>query len=240
MKRGALFAGMSVSCQPKKTVNRNGETTYTRDGVLHRVNGPARTRSNGAEEWYIDGKLHRDNDLPAYTDADGTKGWYKHGKLHRDNDLPAYIQFDGTKLWYIDGKRHRDNDLPAAIHADGTQSWFINNRWHRDNGPACINPNGRELWFHCNMLHRLSGPARRDLGKEDYFIYDTRYTKEDFDRIVQSLRKVARRWLMWRNPKIVRCWRWINSTQGKIHFFGEKGAGRIADNRKQEQLIIVK
>lgn len=48
-------------------------------------------RINMSEEWYKNGKLHRDNDLPAVIDGVNKK-WYKYGKLHRDNDLPAVIK----------------------------------------------------------------------------------------------------------------------------------------------------
>ena len=42
----------------------------------------------------------------------GAQYWFKNGKLHRDNDLPAVIYADGTQYWYQNGKFHRDNDLP--------------------------------------------------------------------------------------------------------------------------------
>ena len=34
----------------------------------------------------------------------GTQRWYLNGVLHRENDLPAYIGEDGHKEWYFDGK----------------------------------------------------------------------------------------------------------------------------------------
>ena len=59
--------------------------------------------------YYLNGKLHRDNDLPAVEYNDETKEWHKNGKIHRDNDLPAHIDADGTKEWYKNGLLHRDN-----------------------------------------------------------------------------------------------------------------------------------
>ena len=64
----------------------------------------------------------------------GDKEWYKEGKLHRDGDLPAVIWADGDKEWYKEGKWHRDGDLPAVIQADGRQYWFKDGRqyWYED------------------------------------------------------------------------------------------------------------
>jgi hypothetical protein len=78
----------------------------------------------GHQEWYKEGKLHRDGDLPARIFTDGANYWYKEGKCHRDGDLPARIFAAGTKSWYKKGKQHRDGDLPAVILASGDQYWY--------------------------------------------------------------------------------------------------------------------
>jgi hypothetical protein len=52
------------------------------------------------KEWYLNGVLHRDYDLPAVVYNDGTKKWYKNGKLHRDNGLPAVEESNGKNYWY--------------------------------------------------------------------------------------------------------------------------------------------
>ena len=58
---------------------------------------------NGTQEWYKEGKIHRDNDQPAVIYADGTKSWCKEGKSHREMiNLRSFIA-DGTKEWYKDG-----------------------------------------------------------------------------------------------------------------------------------------
>jgi hypothetical protein len=85
--------------------------------------------SSGTKEWYKDGVLHRDNDLPAIEYSSGTKKWYKDGVLHRDNDLPAIEYSDGTKEWYKDGVLHRDNDLPAIEHSSGTKKWYKDGKY---------------------------------------------------------------------------------------------------------------
>ena len=82
----------------------------------------------GAQFWYKNGHLHRDNDLPAAIYADGSQMWYQNGIKHRDNDLPAAIYAHGTQHWYQNGKLHRDNNLPAIICADGTQIFYQNGK----------------------------------------------------------------------------------------------------------------
>ena len=107
-------------------VDELGNQDWYRDGKLHRDNDlPAMIRALGTQKWYKDGKLHREGDLPAVIWANGTQNWYKYGKQHRDGDLPAEIILaSGAQRWYIEGKQHRDNDLPATIWADGSQCWY--------------------------------------------------------------------------------------------------------------------
>ena len=59
--------------------------------------------TNGHKEWYINGKLHRE-DGPAVEWNDGTKSWWLNNKRHRE-DGPAVEYSDGYKDWYLNGKR---------------------------------------------------------------------------------------------------------------------------------------
>ena len=77
----------------------------------------------GNQEWYKEGKLHRDGDLPAI-EVDYSQYWYKEGKCHRDGDMPAVIMDSGTQRWYKEGKLHRDGNNPAVIMVDGYQAWY--------------------------------------------------------------------------------------------------------------------
>jgi hypothetical protein len=110
------------------------------------------------KEWYLDGVLHREDDLPAieYTNTLGAKEWWKNGKLHRDGDLPAVEFYIGLSnvwykkglKWYKNGERHRDGDLPAVEYSNGAKWWFKNDLLHRDNGlPAFETPNGNNEWW---------------------------------------------------------------------------------------------
>ena len=78
---------------------------------------------DGTKWWYVDGKIHRDNDLPACEYANGTKQWWRNDKLHRENG-PAVEYLDGSKSWYLNGKLHRA-DGPAIDWSDGTvEFWY--------------------------------------------------------------------------------------------------------------------
>ena len=55
------------------------------------------------KEWYLNEKLHRENDKPAIEDANGYKVWYFNGKRHRENEKPAIERENGDKFWFING-----------------------------------------------------------------------------------------------------------------------------------------
>ena len=57
--------------------------------------------------------------------TDGSNQWYLNGQLHREDGLPAIECADGSKQWYLNGKRHRE-DGPAIECADGYKVWFLN------------------------------------------------------------------------------------------------------------------
>ena len=59
--------------------------------------------------YYLDGKLHRENDKPAVEYSDGTKEWYRKGQLHRENDKPAVEWSDGMKEWWLNGELNKVN-----------------------------------------------------------------------------------------------------------------------------------
>lgn len=80
------------------------------------------TGANGIKEWYLGGKLHRE-DGPAREYVYGTKEWYQHGKKHRDGGLPAVECSHGRYEYWVHGKRHR-LDGPA-IHGPGKSHYYI-------------------------------------------------------------------------------------------------------------------
>ena len=107
------------------------------------------TRNDGREEWFLNGKLHRENDHPAIVYPDGYKEWWVNGKPHRENDQPASIHADGTQVWWVNGKLHRDGDEPAVIRPDGYKEWWVNGGRHRLKGAAVIGAEAEKLnkWY---------------------------------------------------------------------------------------------
>lgn len=55
-----------------------------------------------ARFWRLNGKRHRDNDLPASEFSNGTKHWYFENKLHRLHG-PAIIDYYGNEEWWVHG-----------------------------------------------------------------------------------------------------------------------------------------
>jgi antitoxin component YwqK of YwqJK toxin-antitoxin module len=148
------------------------------------------------KKFYVNGKLHRDDNLPAIICPDGTQKYYINGKLHRDGNLPAIIHPDGSKEYYLNEKHHRDGDLPAVIDSDGYKQYFVNGQLHRDGDlPAVIYPSGTQMYYKNDELHRegdlparitsdgtteyyKNGKLHRDCGLPAVFRYDG--TKEYF------------------------------------------------------------
>ncbi|NJO58776.1 MAG: hypothetical protein HC836_10640 [Richelia sp. RM2_1_2] len=54
------------------TVDESGNKEWRKDGVLHRIDGPAVIWPDGSKEWYKNGRLHR-IDGPAIEWVIGTK-----------------------------------------------------------------------------------------------------------------------------------------------------------------------
>ena len=60
------------------------------------------TYSNGTKYWYKNGLSHR-VDGPAVEDSNRTKHWFINGLRHRE-DGPAIEWIDGYKQWWLNGK----------------------------------------------------------------------------------------------------------------------------------------
>ena len=113
----------------------------------------------GIKEWYRNGKLHRDGDLPAVECVNGTKEWYRNGKLHREGDLPAVVcqcnEHSIYKFWYRNGELHREGDLPAIEWPNGTKYWYKNGELHREGDlPALEYSTGRKEWYRNGLRYR--------------------------------------------------------------------------------------
>ncbi len=122
------------------------DTYYYVNGKLHRENDePAILMSDGSIEYRICGERHREGDKPARITAKGSELYYIKGALHRDFDKPAVIRKRSDKIWkcewYQNGFCHRDGDKPAIIENDGTQKWYRLGQTHREGDkPAITTP----------------------------------------------------------------------------------------------------
>lgn len=119
---------------------------WLRDGLFHRVRGPAIEYPTGEKFWYLHGKQHRENG-PAAEFSTGEKHWYLHGLLHRE-DGPAVEIPNEVKEYYSHGRLHRE-DGPAVERKDGTKEWYINGKRCLENGfllnEVCV-PNLENFW----------------------------------------------------------------------------------------------
>jgi hypothetical protein len=89
--------------QPKHTIRADGTQEWRVDGLLHRLDGPARIWPDGHQEWWANGLLHRIAG-PARIWPDGLQEWWVNGQLHRLTG-PARIYADGRREWWVNGER---------------------------------------------------------------------------------------------------------------------------------------
>lgn len=108
------------------------------------------------DEYYINDKLHRDNNLPAVVDiVRNSLEWHVNGELHRDGDLPAVIMNNCAK-YVRNGKLHREGDLPAFIYRDGNLRqeeivWYYDGKHFRGEKPVAYTKN---VYAVCSITRR--------------------------------------------------------------------------------------
>ena len=114
---------------------------WTKNKKKHRKNNPAFIRFNHVQQWYLNGKLHRDGDLPAVEWEDGNIEYWENGAKY------LFIEYEnGTKEYYHNhGKLHNDCG-PAIIYANGDLEYWEYGQRHRKNGPAVI-IGDKQYWF---------------------------------------------------------------------------------------------
>lgn len=107
--------------------------------------------------WWLNGKLHREEDLPAWELSNGfVRKWYRHDKLHRDGGRPA-VEYGEDREWWVNGKRHRDGGEPAFVSVlSDVREWWVDGKRHRDGDePAVIfSPAQLRQWWVNGQLHR--------------------------------------------------------------------------------------
>lgn len=151
---------LEMTLPSKKLVGKGGVVEWRfggkRDGMLHRVDGPAVVRPDGAKEWFLNGRMHRVGG-PAVEYANGYSEWYENGERHRVGG-PAVEGVGGLKEWWVNGFRSRV-DGPAVEEVAGSKSWYLSGQRHCVGGPAVENADGRKEWWEFGLPHRDGGPA---------------------------------------------------------------------------------
>jgi hypothetical protein len=80
------------------------------------------TYSNGDKEWFLNGKLHRE-DGPAVEWTNGSKSWYLNGNLHRE-DGPAIEFADGGKRWFLNHEEAHPETIVDLWLSRGVFCWY--------------------------------------------------------------------------------------------------------------------
>jgi hypothetical protein len=159
----------------------------------------------GTKEWYLNGKLHRE-DGPAYEGVDGLKSWWLDGLRHRE-DGPAVERVDGTKAWWLKGKCYSKAEWKIAVEKlkksehrvlelmsgepvkdnftgiikwfHGTKEWYLNGKLHREDGPAVEDADGSKEWWLNNQRHRVDGPAiEYAIGTKQWWLNGKRHRED--------------------------------------------------------------
>ncbi len=143
---------------------KNGRKDWWVNGKRHRDNElPAIEHKDKKNEWYQDGKRHRDYLLPAVENSMNRREWWSNGELHRDEGLHA-VEFkydyddDFGKLWYVDGMKHRCHDLPGTVMENGYNlEWFQCDVNHRNYELPAIMNDMDNIWIRNGYYHRKYG-----------------------------------------------------------------------------------
>lgn len=146
-------------------------------GHVHSFNDEPAFITQHGKYWVYKGFPHRvtrdanGQTLPAVILFNGVMQWYNNGILYREDDLPA-IESPNTDIWFINGKQGRAHDRPNVIlKCDNTvlcEMWTIGfDEFHRNTrdehgylNPAIINHYTGAVEY-CNHGHRVSCTYKR-------------------------------------------------------------------------------
>lgn len=106
-----------------KMRGKTQERGYIKNGafIRHEIDAPAVIDEDGTQRWFKDGVPHRVDGPAVYHPITGKSHYIQNGRPHRE-DGPAYI--DGEcKRWFINGDLHREDG--PAIDSHGKQRFFI-------------------------------------------------------------------------------------------------------------------
>ena len=111
----------------------------------------------GSQSWYKDGLLHRVDGPAKKSPFDVFEEWWFEGRLHR-TDGPAVIT-PLTQAWFLNGKRHRIGGPAVLSPKSGDVEYWVNGLPEKEDGPALVRNFVQKYWFKNGELHREDGPA---------------------------------------------------------------------------------
>lgn len=84
-----IFKNEDGTLKNGKHISENGNIKWYKDGLYHRLEGPALEYSNGDKYWIVEGELHRE-DGPAIEEDDLPKGYFLNGVEYSESDYYLY------------------------------------------------------------------------------------------------------------------------------------------------------
>lgn len=128
---------------------------------LHAVDQPAIRFDDGAEEWWMHGRLQSQNDFPAAFIEESNAGIFQVGKFEGCLFHEQLLLTPLTSVWCEDGFIHRDSAPAVITYGDediACEQWWRNGFRHRVGEPAYTSQL-HDMWFEDGLLHRIDGPA---------------------------------------------------------------------------------
>lgn len=98
-----IFRNQDGTLKNGKHVNNDGSIKWYKNGLYHRVDGPALEYSNGDKYWFVEGELHRE-DGPAIEEYDLPKGYFLNG-----------IQYSESEYHFYKEKKKLNDSLQAEL-----------------------------------------------------------------------------------------------------------------------------
>ncbi len=192
-----------------KKIKRDNVTFVLENGLLHNTLGPAVFSDDlNYKEWYINGVLHREDDLAAmmYLNEDFYSS-AKNGRISEGyiSGLKKPTFLIGEESWYMQGEWENDSgsiffykngvvdngDEPAIISNNGNKRWYKDGFLHRENDLPATESKFLIEWFKHGLAHRENGPAAifflpQDEVLNKWYLEGKQYTEEDFLSIYNS------------------------------------------------------
>lgn len=151
-----------------------GRKVWYKNGVMHRLDGPA--LEDGAEkDYWINGTKYSIENHQKHPDVIDHKNKQMKAK---PLNIATWVQIHGQHEGYF------------FIEDEGTYIYLKKGiRRHREDGPALIDKEGNKYWWQNDKKHRLDGPAIEfHDGKVEYWIDDVHYSKESYLKKIEELK----------------------------------------------------